>query len=69
MQRTHTMHARNVRKTTHERQRNATQRSATCACTQDVGFFDKNKSGELVNRLSADVTMLNQVVEVNQMLN
>ena len=30
---------------------------------QDVAFFDKNKSGELVNRLSADVMMLQSAVE------
>ena len=30
---------------------------------QDVAFFDKTKSGELVNRLSADVMMLKSAVE------
>ena len=39
------------------------KRLFTHMLTQDVGFFDKTKSGELVNRLSADVMMLKSAVE------
>lgn len=33
--------------------------------SQDIGFFDKNKTGELINRLSADTTVLQNTVSVN----
>lgn len=32
---------------------------------QEVGFFDKNKTGELVNRLSADTSLVGQSVTMN----
>ena len=33
--------------------------------TMEVGFFDKTKSGELVNRLSADTNVLKNAVTIN----
>lgn len=32
---------------------------------QDVAFFDKNKTGELINRLSADTSLVSQSVTMN----
>ena len=32
---------------------------------QDIAFFDKTKTGELVNRLSADTTLVGQSVTMN----
>jgi ATP-binding cassette subfamily B (MDR/TAP) protein 10 len=32
---------------------------------QEVAFFDKNKTGELVNRLSADTSLVSQSVTMN----
>jgi ATP-binding cassette subfamily B (MDR/TAP) protein 10 len=32
---------------------------------QEIAFFDKNKTGELVNRLSADTSVVSQSVTVN----
>lgn len=32
---------------------------------QEMGFFDKTRTGELVNRLSADTTLVGQSVSVN----
>lgn len=32
---------------------------------QEMGFFDKTKTGELVNRLSADTTLVGQSVTQN----
>lgn len=32
---------------------------------QDIAFFDKNKTGELINRLSADTTLVSQSVTMN----
>lgn len=32
---------------------------------QDVSFFDKNKTGELINRLSADTSLVSQCVTSN----
>lgn len=32
---------------------------------QEVAFFDKNKTGELVNRLSADTALVSQCVTMN----
>lgn len=32
---------------------------------QEIAFFDKNKTGELVNRLSADTSLVSQSVTMN----
>ena len=32
---------------------------------QEVAFFDKNKTGELINRLSADTSLVSQCVTSN----
>lgn len=32
---------------------------------QDIAFFDKNKTGELINRLSADTALVSQSVTMN----
>ena len=32
---------------------------------QEIGFFDKNKTGELINRLSADTSLVSQSVTMN----
>lgn len=32
---------------------------------QDIAFFDKNKTGELINRLSADTSLVSQSVTMN----
>jgi len=32
---------------------------------QEMGFFDKTRTGELVNRLSADTTLVGQSVSIN----
>lgn len=32
---------------------------------QEVAFFDKNKTGELINRLSADSSLVSQSVTMN----
>lgn len=32
---------------------------------QEVAFFDKNKTGELINRLSADTSLVSQCVTMN----
>lgn len=32
---------------------------------QEIAFFDKNKTGELINRLSADTTLVSQSVTMN----
>ena len=32
---------------------------------QDIAFFDKNKTGELINRLSSDTTLVSQAVTMN----
>lgn len=33
--------------------------------TQETGFFDKNRTGELVNRLSADTTVVANALTQN----
>ena len=32
---------------------------------QEIAFFDKNKTGELINRLSTDTTLVGQSVTMN----
>ena len=32
---------------------------------QDIAFFDKNKTGELINRLSTDTSLVGQSVTMN----
>jgi len=32
---------------------------------QEIAFFDKNKTGELINRLSSDTTLVSQSVTMN----
>jgi len=32
---------------------------------QEIAFFDKNKTGELINRLSTDTTVVGQSVTMN----
>ena len=32
---------------------------------QEVAFFDRNKTGELINRLSADTSLVSQCVTAN----
>lgn len=32
---------------------------------QEIGFFDTNKTGELINRLSADTSLVSQSVTMN----
>ena len=44
------------------RLREALYRSLVC---QEVGFFDRRRTGELVNRLSADTTVLQNTLSVN----
>ena len=33
--------------------------------SQEIDFFDKNKTGELINRLSSDTTVISQSVTMN----
>lgn len=45
--------------------RNLRQKVFNSILSQEVAYFDKNKTGELVNRLSADTALVSQALTTN----
>lgn len=45
--------------------KNLREKLFTSIVRQEIGFFDKNKTGELINRLSTDTSLVGRSITMN----